>query len=77
MELRHVIENIFPELGKTDELGNATSFLKDLGVGKVDNLKLLRESDLMPLFNVIQLLKLLKSFSQGKNMSWVYKHKYE
>ena len=69
MEVRHVIENILPELGKTDKLGDATSFLKDLGVGKVDDLKLLRESDLMPFFNVIQSRKLLKSFSQGKNMS--------
>ena len=69
MEVRHVIENILPELGKTDELSDATSFLKDLGVGKVDDLKLLHESDLMPFFNVIQLRKLLKSFSQGKNMS--------
>ena len=37
MEVRHVIENILPELGKTDELGDATSFFKDLGVGKVDD----------------------------------------
>ena len=54
MEVRHVIENILPELGKTDELGDATSFFKDLGVGKVDDLKLLHESDLVPFFNVIQ-----------------------
>ena len=67
MDIRDYVEKTLPELD-SEKLDDAVSFLKELGVIRSDDIKLLEQSDLMPCFNLIQCRKLLKfNFAQGKS----------